>query len=159
MDLKKWYEIFKPNESVRLTYFDKSVYIINWITEDDFDEMEDDIKEWWKNYFKSEKYRKRIYFHQLIWVDWISKTKAIEAPKIEYKEKNTEEREKLDNHIKDVLAKTYDWRKKNFYKKREKILERLAIDEASFNMETTLDQLEDYKQLKLQHDKNKLRGC
>ena len=75
---------------------------------------------------------------------------SLEAPKKEFKSFTPEERKKRDENIKNILAKTFEWRKKSFLDKRESILKDLEKQEIYFWLETTTQKLKDFSLLKIE---------
>ena len=56
-----------------------------------------------------------------------------------------------------ILAKTFEWRKKRFIERREKIYKDLSKDEKKFNLETTIDKIKEYNLLKNKENILKLK--
>ena len=83
--------------------------------------------------------------------DELKKVKYIALPQAKTDKKvYTKEESEMYRRIKEeALRKTFEWRKKNFLKKRAEILKRLAEDEAYFWLETTNEKLEEFNKLKV----------
>lgn len=102
-------------------------------------------------YIKSLK--RQITFFNIIDIQGKTKHLSLEAPKKEYKEPTPEEKIKHIAFVKEMLEKTYDWRKKRFRERRDKILKSLAQEELKFKLETTLNKLKELESKRLQKKK------
>lgn len=122
---------------------------------EDFLIFENNLKSNWEDWFDSKKYRRFIKFSSI--EDKIWKTKYLSLP--EPKQKNNklyteEEKRKSREFHKKILEKTFEWRKKNFIYRRNETLKRLAIEEKSFWIETTIDKIQDLMKYRKANIKN-----
>lgn len=121
---------------------------------EDFLELEKHTKSKWEDGFNSKKYRRYIKFASIRDKIWKTRYLSLEAPKETPRELTTMERKEIDKVIEGAMKKTYDARKKMFYERRREVLKKLEKEEIYFKMDTTINKLEEYMQLKLENAKN-----
>lgn len=107
--------------------------------------IKSECKSKWEDWIYISKLQRYIKFSNIKNEQWktqfISEMKQIEAPK--QIELTDDERKARDKMINEMLEKTYEWRKKRFYEERKWILKQLAKSEKRFNLQTTLEKLEE----------------
>jgi len=134
---------------VILTTWDKEEIIVE-LNMEDWIMIKSDCKSNWEDWVFINALQRYIKFSNIKNEQWktqfISDTKKIEAPK--KIELTPAERKIRDKMISEMLEKTYEWRKKTFFKVREWILKQLAKSEKRFNLQTTLEKLEELNKLR-----------
>jgi len=132
-----------------LTLWSNETVIVKMDIEDFIQMQKQDLMDWEKEFYIAS-LRRTITYSDIKWKQWktnfISDTKLIEAPK--KIELTDDERKARDKMINEMLEKTYEWRKKTFFKTREWILKDLAKAEKRFDLQTTLEKIEELNKLR-----------
>ena len=164
----------KSQKIVIITTFDDQEYILYDKTLQQWNDIVDNYRKLWKNKVYLENYDFNLYFSQIkkekwrtislslpkpkeekpFFLLWSNEKKKIlkEDPELYYKLRREEEvwRKKRAEGLRKLWWVTPEKRKKHFLEKREQILKKLAIEEKSFDLETTIDKLEKLKILEIQ---------
>jgi len=130
-----------------LTTWDNEIININYSIEE-WLTAKSNSKSSWEDWIYLKSLKRFLKFSAIKDEQWKTKYMVLEAPKKKPKELTPEERKKRDIMIKEMLEKTFEWRKKRFYDRREEILNDLEKEEKNFWMETTKSKIQNYLLLK-----------
>lgn len=120
-------------------------------------EMEKTLKENKETWIYIKTLKREINFYNIIDKQGKTQFLALETTQKEYKAPTKEERDKFQKFQKEMLEKTYEWRKKRFRIERDKILKDLAKRELNFKFETTLNKLHELNERRLNEQKEILK--
>ncbi len=116
-------------------------------TKDQINKAIDEALSCKRNYITINKLNRDIYFNYI--KDKRAKTRYIALPEPKVKcEMTREERAEYKRKEKQILADTYEGRKKRFLARRQETLKQLEKEEKYFDLETTIFKLNDYNKVK-----------
>lgn len=115
---------------------------------EEFIQIQKEDKELWEKEFYVIKLKRSISYSDIRGKQGKTNYIALPEPKKEFKELTPNERRDRDKMLKGMLEKTYNARKKTFTETRKNILKELAKSEKRFNLQTTIQKLEELNQLR-----------
>lgn len=128
----------------------KNIYEIDWSVED-YLVMQSQVKTEWENWFWSSKYREKIKFSNIATEKGKTLHLALPEPEIIRTDNQLkQDRINLEKIHKKFLEENKDYRIRKFLEKRKSILEQLAKEEKSFNLETTNSKVQQYLKSQVQ---------
>ena len=128
-----------------LTSWKWDIYEIDWNIKD-YMNMKTQAKQNWEDWFWCEKYQTYIKFASLEKESWKTQYLSIEAPK---NEPTQAEKDKSAVILRELAKKAEVNKLARFIEKRNKILERLRLEEVRLWEMTTVDKIECYNKYKL----------
>lgn len=130
----------------------------------DFCKMEVEKKKAWEEYLRIANCKTSIKWNSIKKTSWSKLTmsideeesdKILKLDKSKIIEKTPEERKAMADNLRKIAWVTFEARQKKFLEERKQILMQLSKREVYFQLETTINKLEDYKKLKIAYAKNK----